>query len=269
MIRLKEYMNKVLSSGYNFFTLQQAMDETKKTKNSVICSLYRYKKKGEIISPVENLYIILSPKYQKLGCLPPEDLIPIIMNHWRLDYYVCLLSASSFYGSSHQKPQVFQVMVNKQTPPLICGEVKIEFLFKKSPTKTFPCQKIATNTGYLNISSPELTAIDLLLYVNRAGGLNHIALVISELIEVISPEKLIEVLELIKINSVAQRLGYIIEKIDSMDNEKKEIIIKSLLEYMKKHTFSYALLAPALGKKKAKRNDKWMIIENKEIEIDT
>lgn len=266
---IKEYINQLLSSGYNFFTLQQAADKTKKSKNAISCSLSRYKKKGEIISPAESLYIILPPKYQKLGSLPPEDLVPVVMNHWKIDYYACLLSACCFYGSSHQKPQVFQVMVNEQIAPLVCGEVKIEFVSKKTAITSFPKQKIATSTGYLSISSPELTAIDLLLYVKRCGGLDHVALVLSELIEVISPEKLIEVLEIVNINAIAQRLGYILEKVDCIDNEKKERTTKYLLEYVKKNSSFYAILAPELSKKNAKYNNKWMIIENKDIEIDT
>jgi len=61
---------------------------------------------------------------------------------------------------------------------------------KKSLTG-IPKENITVNTGYLKVSSPEVTAMDLLRYTSKSGGLNHIVTVLSELIESIDPDKLL------------------------------------------------------------------------------
>ena len=56
------------------------------------------------------------------------------MEYWRVDYYVCLLSAGLYNGASHQKPNRFQVMIAKNVHKdfHMVGNVAIEFIYKKS-----------------------------------------------------------------------------------------------------------------------------------------
>ena len=70
-------------------------------------------------------------------------------------------------------------------------------------------QYFVVDTGYLNVTSPELTAIDLFNCPTCAGWLNHVATVFSELIEVIDPGKLIELAEKINVKYQLPRIGYI------------------------------------------------------------
>ena len=182
------------------------------------------------------------------------------MKHWDLPYYVCLLSAAQYYGASHQKPQVFQVMIHKQIKSLVCGKVKIDFIYKKSLDELLT-QKISVKTGYLTISTPELTAWDLLRYSHHVGGLNHIATVLSELIERINPETLALLVTQSKEKAWGQRLGYILEHIDSMDEKKQKDIIECLYQSLVKPT-NPVPLAPELPVKGESRDLRWMIIEN-------
>ena len=188
------------------------------------------------------------------------------MKHWDLPYYVCLLSAAQYYGASHQKPQVFQVMIHKQIKSLVCGKVKIDFIYKKSLDELLT-QKISVKTGYLTISTPELTAWDLLRYSHHVGGLNHIATVLSELIERINPETLALLVTQSKEKAWGQRLGYILEHIDSMDEKKQKDIIECLYQSLVKPT-NPVPLAPELPVKGESRDLRWMIIENTTVESD-
>ena len=45
-----------------------------------------------------------------------------------------------------------------------------------------------TETGYLKVSNPALTACDLILYEKRVGGINRASTVLNELAEAIKPE---------------------------------------------------------------------------------
>ena len=267
MSTFHNYLNSVRSAGHLSFTLEKAITDLHVSRNAVICGMYKLKKKGEIISPAKNLYVIVPPEHQSTGCLPAEELIPILMRHWELPYYVCLLSSALYFGASHQKPQIFQVMANKQLTPIVCGKVKIEFIYKKS-LENLPTKNVPVKTGYLVVATPELTAMDLLIYSRQAGGLNHIATVLSELIEEIDPKKIIALLEQSEKKSWIQRLGYILEHIESMDEQRQKKVIRLLHKYVADKSFSPIALAPELPIKGKPRDYRWMIIENTNIESD-
>ncbi len=94
MTNFQNYIKSVRSAGHHSFTLDDALSDLGVSRNAVICGMYKLKKKGDIISPAKNLYVIVPPEYQSIGCLPAEELVPILMHHWGLPYYVCLLSAA-------------------------------------------------------------------------------------------------------------------------------------------------------------------------------
>lgn len=262
-----EYIKKVRASGRQYFTADQALKDLQISKNSLYLAIHRLKKKGELISPANNLYVIIPPEHQAIGCIPAEDLIPILMKHWQLNYYVCLQTASLYHEASHQKPQVFQLITNKQINLLTLGNVRIEFIYKKS-LSGLPIKDIVVKSGYLKISSPELTAMDLLLYPSHSGGLNHIATILSELIEAIDPQKLIELVSNIKGKAWLQRLGFILDHIETMVEDKKNLLISQIQKELEKQKLFYTPLAPELSIKGHPRDKKWKIIENTKIESD-
>ncbi len=266
----RDYLRSLRTRGYFYFTRQTALAELDISNNALNCAIYKLKKKGEIVSPAKNLYIMIPPEYQKTGCLPATELIPILMEHWKLSYYVCLLSAAEFHGASHQKPQVFQVMTNKQLNPLNCGKIQINFVYKKNIPTTH-IERKTVKTGYLNISSVELTVMDLLTYLHASGGLNHVVTVLTELVESINIEKLEKVLRKSSQNAWIQRLGYLLEQIDSMNIEKQEQVINLLDQHLrkkKKESLPFVPLAAELPKTGMPKDIRWKIIKNTTIESD-
>lgn len=267
MTTLEAYVKDLRAHGRSYFTTQKALSDLGVSHAKLNSRIYRLKKKGELISPAKNLFVIVSPEYRSLGCLPPAELIPILMRHWNQEYYAGLLTAALYHEASHQKPQIFQVVVSKQIPLLVQGKVSIEFITKKS-LENLPTQDIEAKTGYLRISSPEVTAMDLLLYTHRVGGLNAIGTVLSELIESIEPKKLIVLAKNLKGKAWVQRLGWILEHIDTIDNDRKLSLVNALQEYLLTQRLFYIPLASELKVAGYARNKKWMIIENTTIESD-
>jgi len=267
MMNYQDYIKSVRARGRYHFTSQEALTELKVSPNALRTGLYKLRKKGEIISPAKNLYIIIPPEYQSVGCLPPEELIPILMKHWGLDYYACLLTAALYHGASHQKPQVFQIMVSKQLNAILCGKVKIEFIYKKS-LENIPIQNRVVKSGYLKVATPEATAMDLFLYPHRAGGLNHVATILSELLEIINNKELLKLASSSMQKAWVQRLGYTLEKIDPVEIKKRDELINSLKEYLSQQSLGFVALVPGLSIKGMVKNHDWMIIENTTIESD-
>lgn len=263
-----EYLEKLRSTGRRYFTSKEITKDLSLSGDAARAGLYRLKRDGKLISPISGLYIIIPPEHKSYGSIPADQLIPIMMKHIDAQYYVALLSAAGFYGASHQKPMMFQIVTNKRIKhSLKFGQVYIKLIYKKLlddlPTKDF-----TVSSGYLKVATPELIAIDLLKFPKHAGGMNNIATVLSELVESINVNKLIELAEKLGERHQLQRLGYIIEKIDVMDDDIKSTIITVLAEYVASHVKSYTPLASAISRTGYPRCKKWKIIENTDFESD-
>lgn len=263
-----DYLKHIRALGHRSFTLDQAISDLKISTYSAKSAISRLKKQRLLISPAKGFYVIIPPEHQLQGCIPAAELVPILMEHLGIDYYACLLTAGLYHGATHQKPDSFQIITSKRIKrKLKFGRINISCVYKKS-FKNLPIQKITVSTGYLKISSPELTAIDLLIYSNNSGGLNHIATVLTELVDAIDPEKLIALAKQLDQNIWFQRLGYILEKIDPMDAELNQKIINALSKYLESKKLRFIPIAPEISSAGCPRSKKWMIIENTDIESD-
>ena len=106
------------------------------------------------------------------------------MDYLNRPYYIGLLNAAALHGACHQQPQEYFVITSK--PPLRTIKkqgVKINFPIKSNFSNVGLINH-KTDTGYVQLSGPELTAFDLIMYVNRIGGLNRVLTILSELEDV-------------------------------------------------------------------------------------
>ncbi len=262
------YLRDLESYGRVFFTIDEALRDLKVSKKSIQSAIARQMTKGKIITPARGLYIIVPNEYLTQGCLPPEQLIPILMKYLHADYYTGLLTAALYHGASHQKPGVFQVVSSQRFKKnLRLGQIRIDFVLKKS-LEGLPTQTWTVDTGYLRLSTPEVTAMDLFLYPEHSAGLNHIATVLSELIEVIDPDKLIILAKSSTQHAWIQRMSYVLENIDSLVPEHQQKVIDTLAKYVSSKDYTYLPLASELPTKGSARSKKWKIIENTTIESD-
>lgn len=263
------YLKQLRASGRRHFTSKKIRRDLQLSDSAARSGLSRLKKEKSIISPVNGLYVIVPPEHQHYGSIPAQDLVVIMMQHLEVDYYVGLLSAGLFYGATHQKPARFQVFSNKRIKhSLEFGNVVIELIYKRS-LDGLPTRQFVTSAGYLRVASPELVAIDLFKYSARAGGISHIATVLSELAPSIDANKLIELSEKLGEVCQLQRIGFVLERIDVFEDEKKkEQIIRILSKYLQKTNRPYVALVPYIERAGWPRCKKWKIIENTDFESD-
>lgn len=261
-MNLKELILEKAKRGYCFFTTAEADKALGASKEAVQRAIGRAQKKGELASPLRGIHVIVPPEYRELGCLPAEQLIPELMEFLAIPYYVCLLSAAQYHGAAHQRPQVFQIMVEKKRRPILCGKVRIEFITNKNIVN-YPIQKFNTRQGILKVSTPELTALDLITYPDKAAGLDNVFNVLIELSEKIDPKKFNGLLEHKQEVAWLQRLGYLFELTDKKElvNEIEALIVDKRLQNR--------LLSPS-GKmnKNVPFNEKWKLWINEEVEIE-
>ena len=265
---LSHYIDGRLAQGKKFFTFQEAMVQLGVSEGSLKSAVYRAKKKGALVSPLKGLYIIVAAEHRAFGCIPAEEAVVIIMDHLAVPYYAGLLTAAAYHGAAHQRPMKYQVVSSYQARnDYIMGKLQIEMIFKKD-IEHCPVNKRPVATGYLNVASPELTAIDLIGYLDRVGGLNHAATVLAELVESMNGYELIDLAK--RLGSVGQlrRIGYLLEAVEVLEEDKRDEIVCILYDYLSTQNLGYVPLATELPAKGCIKNNRWKIIENTVVESD-
>ena len=260
-MRVKEYIDSLVSKGCYFFTLKELGENLGRSKDSIMVSLSRLKSAGEIASPVRGYYIIIPLEYRSLGSLPPDQFIPHLMRFLNLPYYVGLLSAGMYYGAAHQQPQVFQVMLPSARRNIEVGKVRVAFHINKY-LDLCPLRKFNTTRSVLLVSSPEVTALDLVVYPRASAGFSNILTVLSELVESMDLDEFRKVLEIGRELPVLQRLGYLFELLE------ENAFADAVEYYLKDHRLKWVVLDPRNPSRDGELSQRWKLIINEHIESD-
>jgi len=257
---LEDFVNDIRAKGRYSFTLEEAQVGLKQSGNTLNQALIRLKNKKRIAQVRRGFYAIITPEYSKQGLLPPHLFIDDLMSALSKKYYVGLFSAAALYGAAHQQPMEYYVITEK--PPL--RNIKkqkhaINFYVKETWSEAYTIQR-KTDAGYINVSSPEMTALDLLSYGDFS--LNRIFTVIEELSEEMKSSDLTRVARNYPLISSVQRLGYLIDK--KIGNEKLTDAIKRALKDKKMQTVQLQ----KSNRNKGTTDPDWKININIELESD-
>lgn len=258
--KAEQYLDNLTAKGKISFTMKQLCRDLGISHGAGLVTVKRLKQENKAVSPSRGYYLVLTPEFRSMGCLPADFFIDDLMQHLNMTYYVSLLSASMFYGAAHQQPQMLQVMLQNKRENINCGKSHIEFIQNSHLAET-PIKKIKTRTGYMNVSTPEATAMDMMKYMSQCGGIHRIATVIEELAEVMDGRVLSELAEAFKGSSWMGRLGYLLDKF------KYDGLAASLYENFDKKSRITSLVpyAPTTG---VPRNKKWRVAINAITESD-
>ncbi len=252
-----EYIQQLISSGKWSFTTS---DIAKMMDRDFYGKLNYLRQAGRVINPARGFYAIVPEEYLNTDRLPVERYIDAMMTHIELPYYVGLLTASSFYGASHQSPQNFQVMVSKRRRETNVSRNQIHY-YQKHNLNGVPKVKRKTLTGYFNISTPEATLFDLVEFQKQVGGLEQVGLIAMELSEKLSGNSLVETAEYYPM-PIVQRAGYLLD-ISGQDN-----LSNILAEFIKTMNPVYSFLNPAESRERTNKNARWKLFINEELEFD-
>lgn len=261
---LEQYINELQSKGQYFFLKTDAMKALGCTKEALLLAANRLKSKSRLNNIRGDFLVIIPHEYSSWGILPANWFIDKLMEYLGLPYYVGLLSAAALYGAGHQQPQQFQVMVPQPVRSILKGRVNIKF-FKNSLVSKLPLKKLQTETGYMNISTPEVTALDLVKFYKKSGHLSNVATVLAELKEKLNID------EFIKITTpklyewpILQRLGYLLSMEEVGAKEFSEPIRRLILQ----HKPRFVPLVHNRNFNRSKKDIEWRIYVNEEIEVD-
>ena len=258
--RAREVVADLAARGRYHFTSSELRSTLGVSEAAARQALSRLAAKAEIASPARGFYVIVPPEYRRLGCLPADQFIAALMEQRSAPYYVGLLSAAQYHGAAHHRPQEFQVVVERNRPTILCGAVRVAFVARRN-LAAVPVERFNNPRGTVAVSTVEATAVDLVGYMSRAGGLDRVAGVLSELGEDMDPERLVEASQPASV-LWAQRLGYLLEHVGAGD---RTMLLK---EHVRQRARNYTKLLPSADAAGASRSKDWRLLVNADIEAD-
>lgn len=255
-----DFIKQILSVGRISFTIEEVIQQSGYSRKTAQVSLSRLASKGDIMLVRRGFYVIITPEFSLQKSVPPLMYIGDLMKYIGRDYYISLLSAAALHGAAHQQPMRF--FVTTGMPPIRNIEndsLHITFNVKKEWNNICVIEK-KTRTGYVKVSTPEATMLDL-VETQRTFGLARIVSIIDELSDSISKSTLRTTATYYP-SAIVQRLGYIFERL-----LESEDLAKSLSFVLTKRTL-YPQYLSLSAKKCGTLDKKWKVIVNDEIEID-
>ena len=257
---LAEYIDRLQGSGRYSFREEEAARTLGGTSVARQAALRRLKKKARIVSPRRGFFVIVPVEYRSAGSPPASWFIDDLMAYLGQPYYIGLLSAAEIHGAAHQKPQVFQVITDVPTRPIEAGRLRIEF-HRSRNIRQIPIERVKTETGSMQISTSEGTAIDLVRYSDASGHLDNVATVLVELAERIDPGKLAKVAAKGR-HPDAQRLGYLLERLGLRK------VAEPLAAVVATWRRRPVLLRPGRPAQGLQHDSRWFIVANEEVTAD-
>lgn len=260
-MRLHELLDHYGGIGQIGFSISELRERLGGSRESVVKAARRLVQKRKLMSPRKGYFVLVPPQYRKHGApLELWYLEQLMREYHDMDYYVGLLSAAALHGASHQSVHVCQVVVPKQLPCISQEGVNIQFVKKSFFSSSAVC-RIKTETGYVNVSTPEATTLDLARYNKISGHLDHVATVLTELGECIDSESLAEAGRSFATVDL-QRAGLIL---DEVGHEEKSQMLHKVVEGRKPR---WVPLKAGETMKTEPRNAKWKVVVNHRLAPD-
>jgi predicted transcriptional regulator of viral defense system len=185
MAVLDSFIDGCLAAGRGWFSRDEAV-ASGIALTTLSPALTRAVAKGKLAHPRHGFYLIVTPEHRAAGAADPAQWIDPLMKHQRLDYRVSLLRAAAHHGSSHQAAMIFQVVAPRQLRDLTLGAHRLQFIYQ-APEAFAACNEAAlvdlikTSAGFTIFAGVELTLLDCVRYMHRAGGLGSVAQIAKDL----------------------------------------------------------------------------------------
>ena len=212
---LHDWIEALPEEGRYVFSRADAKAVTEASDAAIKMTLYRLKKSGAIVSPRRDFFVGVPREYRAAGCPPASWFIDDLMRHLGRRYYVALLSAAALHGAGHQQPMAFQVMVDAAERNIEVGRVRVDF-HVSNRLSGVATQSVQTETGTMDVATPETTAFDLARFPAASGYWSNIATVLSELSERIDPAAFAAGASRVARTDV-QRLGWLLDLVEQPD----------------------------------------------------
>lgn len=206
------FVDGLLAVGRVAFTQDELVAQTGLSPIAARNQLLRLDGLIQRVMPRQPFYLIVSPEHRAIGAPPPAWWLDDYFRWLNRPYYVALQSAAAEYGSAAQAIQVTQVISDRPHRDILLGRLRVQF-FVKGNARATPVQSPEQAQAPLYISTPEATALDLVAYANRLGGIERAAETLAPLLKAFTRTRLTEALKAGVATAYVQRFGFVLEHI--------------------------------------------------------
>lgn len=260
MVSAADFLDQLARGGRYHFATADAARVMGRSLPATRAALLRLSTQGRIAQPHRGFFVIVPPEYRELGCLPAAQFVPQLFEHLGETYYAALLTAAELHGAAHHRPQRFQVMCATRRRPIQCGAVSVEFALRQDLAGTSTVMK-NTPRGTMRVASREATALELVGYADRCGGLDHVLAVLEELGPECNGELLAAEAEHAP-SAWSQRLGHLLDlaKVDGS-------VTAPLAAQIAKRRPVFAALSRSGKRTGAPSDRRWRLVCNVDLEL--
>lgn len=181
-VRAPQAADWALSHGVASLTTAQVAELLSVPASHVPQRLAVPKQRGEWIAPARGLWVPVPPEFRGWGGPPATEFIATLMHHLNVTYYIGWLAAAAAFGAAHHAAQVTHVAVSRLVRDRQIGRADLRFHIRANIDDLPTVQRMARSGPYL-VSSPEVTALDIVSDLTVSGGLDNAATVIVDLVE--------------------------------------------------------------------------------------
>ena len=268
---LSRYAYGLLASSRTNFSAAAAEQAIGVSHGAFLDAAERLQRRNALVNLRKGFYVVVPPRYSSWGAPPPDYYIDDLMRHEGHAYYVGLLMAGEMNGATHQAVMEYQVVTDARIPRIDAGGNRIIFFYRKDMQAVASgIEERMTRAGRMMVSSAALTALDILRYKRRSGGIDHKATVLVELAERIDPLQLADLSAKFE-KPVVQRLGYMLEHLglQALTTRMHEVL-------RKRGAFRWVELLPWMarpenslfGFEPLERNSRWRVIARRMLDPD-
>lgn len=266
-VSIRDWITQRGENGYVTFSLEDVRSAFPHFKNTHVSEeLSRLRARRIIQAPHRGFFVIIPTGYKKDGLTPPTYYIDAMMRQLNRPYYIAGLSAAAIWGAAHQRPM--RTFVMTRLPVSSMSRIKndsIVWIYRKDVPTSFLVQKNG-EMGPVSYSNPEMTALDLVQYSDKFGGLSSVSTTLAELREFTSFKGAVAGLLRYTNNPTIQRLGYIYDEILG-DHEQADVLNEEWRRVLDVQPRT-VLLSTLSSVPTMSHNKKWLIDVNSTIEID-
>ncbi|GGD13008.1 type IV toxin-antitoxin system AbiEi family antitoxin domain-containing protein [Hyunsoonleella pacifica] len=260
---ISEYIKQLQTFEEYSFSWDELVIACNKTETALKRELSRLVAKKEIMNLRKGFYLIIPPRYSKQEQIPIQLFADKLFKYLDSNYYLGFYSAAKFHGAGHQQVQREYVMTDKSFPDIKKSSLDIHFFTtSKWPIKNILKKK--SDAGIFKISSPALTAVDLIHHQTKLGGINRMLAILEELSEEMTVQDIEDLISWYPHKSTLQRLGFLLE----VALQVEKTLYTPVMKYLNTSKYYPVLLSPKSKEKPGAVLNDWKVDINIKLESD-
>ncbi|MGC1522308.1 MAG: type IV toxin-antitoxin system AbiEi family antitoxin [Steroidobacteraceae bacterium] len=208
--RVARFLDDLQARGDLVVSVDEAAKQNLLTRIAAQRQLERLAPRATRLPGRPSAFLIVPPEHRLRGAPPVTAWLHEYFRAQGDPYYVGLLSAAALHGSSNQAVQVTQVLLRRPRRPITVGKIHLDF-YVKSRLELTPLTEIPGLPAPLAVSSPEATALDLIAFSHRLGGIERAIDVIKGLKGAMTATGMRSAIRAGVPVTVLQRIGYVFE----------------------------------------------------------